>query len=84
MIEQGGRRLFFHNVWSCCADIFENLPADAGRLRLVIETDTGHRLVTVPMETEDAPFIETVVNGVSNLAAAKSSMAAAMEKNRTV
>jgi hypothetical protein len=80
MIEEQGRQMFFTDLWLRATEVLNGLPADTSRLRLVVELDTGHRLVIVPMEAADAPFFETVLNGVANLAAAKSSAAVAKKK----
>lgn len=80
LIESTGREMFFTQIWLRCQDIAEALPRDVNRLRLVVETDSGHRLVVLPMEQGDTPFMETVVRGLSNVAAAKSSAALAKQE----
>jgi hypothetical protein len=80
MIEEQGRQMFFTDLWQRASEVMSGLPADTTRLRLVVELDTGHRLITVPMEAADAPFFEMVMNGVANLAAAKSSAVVVKKK----
>lgn len=80
LIESTGREMFFTQIWLRCQDIAENLPGDINRLRLVVQTDSGHKLVELPMEQGDTPFMETVLRGVSNVAAAKSSVAHASKE----
>lgn len=85
MIDQVARKAFFLDLWQRAFDIAVILPGDVGLLRLVIETHTGHRVVVLPLETCDGHFMEAVVQGVMNIAAAKGAAAhTELQKNRTV
>lgn len=76
LIESKGREAFFTQICLRCQDIAEALPDVISRLRLTVETDSGHILVSVPMEQGDDTFLEIVVAAMQNLAAKKSSAAA--------
>lgn len=76
LIESKDREEFFTQICLRCQDIAEALPDVIGRLRLVVQTDRGHVLVSVPMEQGDVQFLEIVVAAMANLAAKKSSAAA--------
>lgn len=72
MIAAKGRNVFFGNVGACCTDVLFFLPGQVERLRVVIETDTGHRLVELPLEQGDEEFARSVMYGVLQLSSAKS------------
>ncbi len=71
LIAAKGRNMFFFHVGACCTDVLDFLPGQVERLRVVIETDTGHRLVELPLETGDQEFARILVEGVLRLSSAK-------------
>lgn len=71
LIAAKGRNMFYFHVGACCTDVLENLPGQVERLRVVIETDQGHRLVELPLEQGDEEFARCLVNGVLRMSSAK-------------
>lgn len=76
MIAATGRSMFFKNVWASASDVIDNLSGQVGRLKITIETDTGHRLVELPLEIGDEEFARVLLTGVLQMAAAKCAAAA--------
>lgn len=74
-ITAAGRTMFFKNLWSCVSDVLDNLPGQVSHLRITVETNTGHRLVDLPLEKSDEEFARTVLTGILQLSADKCSAA---------
>jgi hypothetical protein len=71
MIATKGRNMFFFHVGACCTDVLEYLPGQVQNVRVIIETDKGHRLVELPLETGDEEFARTLVTGILRMSSAK-------------
>lgn len=71
MIAAKGRNMYFFHVGACCTDVLEFLPGQVERLRVIIETDKGHRLVELPLEQGDEEFARGLITGVLRMSSAK-------------
>jgi hypothetical protein len=79
-LKQKGRTVVFSDLWLRVLDVRDNLPGNIDRIRLVIETDAGRKLLVLPMEEGDNSFMETVLRGIANLTAAKASVKSVYEQ----